>query len=206
MKFNDNQFGRSMLEMLAVLAVVGVLSIGGIAGFSKAMFQHKINKQAEQFSYILARTWENFESLKSYNGAWNVCPLFIALEIIPSEMIKKGDNSHVYDIFGNKVTLEYSSSGKYMEIGVDIKDKGFSICKNLYEIAKAYREFIGNAQIYRSTNNKINVYGYRRCPANREQNDLCLEDITVAKISEVCGLCKTDDDTKCGFWFVFSLL
>ena len=44
MKNINNQAGRSMIEMLGVLAIIGVLSVGGIAGYSKAMMQYKINK------------------------------------------------------------------------------------------------------------------------------------------------------------------
>ena len=39
----QNETGRSMLEMLAVLAIVGVLSIGTIVGFRQAMNKQKIN-------------------------------------------------------------------------------------------------------------------------------------------------------------------
>ena len=35
---------RSMVEMLGVLAIVGVLSAGALAGYTKAMYQHKINQ------------------------------------------------------------------------------------------------------------------------------------------------------------------
>ena len=45
----SNQFGRSMSEMLGVLAVVGVLSVGGLAGFSKAMYKHRLQKT---FSFV----------------------------------------------------------------------------------------------------------------------------------------------------------
>ena len=38
----NNQFGRSMIEMLGVLAIIGVLSVGGIFGYSKAMMTWKI--------------------------------------------------------------------------------------------------------------------------------------------------------------------
>lgn len=31
----NNQFGRSMIEMLGVLAIIGVLSVGGIVGRCK---------------------------------------------------------------------------------------------------------------------------------------------------------------------------
>ena len=45
--------GRSMVEMLGVLAIIGVLSVGAIAGYSKAMFKYKLNKQAESFNSLL---------------------------------------------------------------------------------------------------------------------------------------------------------
>ena len=38
-----NQFGRSMIEMLAVLAIIGILSIGGIAGYKIALERHHTN-------------------------------------------------------------------------------------------------------------------------------------------------------------------
>lgn len=43
-----NTVGRSMVEMLGVLAIIGVLSAGGLAGYSKAMFQHKVNQTVDQ--------------------------------------------------------------------------------------------------------------------------------------------------------------
>ena len=46
--------GRSMTEMLGVLAIVGVLSVGGIAGYSKAMNQIKINKTISQIMQAYA--------------------------------------------------------------------------------------------------------------------------------------------------------
>ena len=45
--------GRSMVEMLGVLAIIGVLSVGAIAGYSKAMFKHKLNRQAESFNTFI---------------------------------------------------------------------------------------------------------------------------------------------------------
>ncbi len=48
-----NQIGRSMIEMLGVLAIIGVLSVGGIAGYSKAMMQFKINKTKQQIAEVV---------------------------------------------------------------------------------------------------------------------------------------------------------
>ena len=40
----NNEFGRSMVEMLGVLAIIGVLSVGGIAGYTTAMNSHRANE------------------------------------------------------------------------------------------------------------------------------------------------------------------
>ena len=51
--FKNNQYGRSMVEMLGVLAIIGVLSVGGIAGYSKAMYKQKMNKSVDIVSKLL---------------------------------------------------------------------------------------------------------------------------------------------------------
>ena len=51
----NNEFGRSMVEMLGVLAIVGVLSAGALAGYSKAMFRHKVNQTIDIFQGVLQR-------------------------------------------------------------------------------------------------------------------------------------------------------
>ncbi len=48
----QNQSGRSMIEMLGVLAIVGVLSAGGIAGYSIAMKNYRVNKAANVIQVI----------------------------------------------------------------------------------------------------------------------------------------------------------
>lgn len=40
---NEQELGRTMVEMLAVLGIVGVLSIGTVVGFRSAMEKQKIN-------------------------------------------------------------------------------------------------------------------------------------------------------------------
>lgn len=50
-----NEKGRSMVEMLGVLAIIGVLSAGGLAGYSKAMFQHRVNETINVVSLVLQR-------------------------------------------------------------------------------------------------------------------------------------------------------
>ncbi|MEE6207835.1 MAG: hypothetical protein VZR95_07275 [Alphaproteobacteria bacterium] len=49
-----NEKGRSMIEMLGVLAIIGVLSVGGMAGYTKAMEQHRANKLTESLDIAMA--------------------------------------------------------------------------------------------------------------------------------------------------------
>ena len=42
-----NEFGRSMVEMLAVLAIAGVITVGGMSGFRTAMNKMRANAIAE---------------------------------------------------------------------------------------------------------------------------------------------------------------
>ena len=65
---NNNQSGRSMIEMLGVLAIIGVLSVGGIAGYSKAMMKFKINKTIDQISQIVANTRTLYARQKNYGN------------------------------------------------------------------------------------------------------------------------------------------
>ena len=82
----SHQSGRSMIEMLGVLAIIGVLSIGGIAGYSKAMEKHNINKLKDQLSTIVANL-----TMVLANGRDSAqitsTSVAKALNILPSEMV-----------------------------------------------------------------------------------------------------------------------
>lgn len=50
--------GRSMVEMLGVLAIIAVLSASALAGYSKAMFKHKMTQTIEIFNGVLQKVIE----------------------------------------------------------------------------------------------------------------------------------------------------
>ena len=77
--------GRSMIEMLGVLAIIGVLSVGGIAGYSKAMMQYKINKTVDQISQIAGNIRTMYGSQKSYSGVGN-SSIWKKGHLVPDEM------------------------------------------------------------------------------------------------------------------------
>ena len=86
-KFNNNEQGRSMIEMLGVLAIVGVLSVAGIAGYSKAMAKYKINKVMDEVSTIAA----NVKTMFAANGVYTdlaTSKVAYELALLPEEMTK----------------------------------------------------------------------------------------------------------------------
>jgi len=64
----NNENGRSMVEMLGVLAIIGVLSAGGLAGYSKAMFKHKLNTTMEQVTMLVTNIRTAYGSQRLYTG------------------------------------------------------------------------------------------------------------------------------------------
>lgn len=47
MNNKNNEYGRTMVEMLGVLAIIGVLSVGGLFGFSRGMYLYRLSKTVE---------------------------------------------------------------------------------------------------------------------------------------------------------------
>ena len=96
-----NEQGRSMIEMLGVLAIVGVLSVGGIAGYSKAMQNFKINKLKDQIYTVSSNLMTTFVNERNYEalGATNESGIAVAksMNLIPSDMIgRDGSVKHAF--------------------------------------------------------------------------------------------------------------
>lgn len=56
-----------MIEMLGVLAIIAVLTVGGIAGYSKAMTQFKVNKIIAETNQLIADAHEYALKDKSFS-------------------------------------------------------------------------------------------------------------------------------------------
>ena len=82
MKMNEN--GRSMVEMLGVLAIIGVLSAGGLAGYSKAMFKHKLNSTMDQITMLVTNIRTMYGTQGNYDGLSGTSA--INLGIVPAVM------------------------------------------------------------------------------------------------------------------------
>ena len=90
----NNQSGRSMVEMLGVLAIIGVLSAGGLAGYSKAMFKHKLNSTMDQITMLVTNIRTMYGTQGNYAGF--TAGSAIDLGIVPAVMIA-GDTTTNHD-------------------------------------------------------------------------------------------------------------
>ena len=144
--------GRSMVEMLGVLAIIGVLSVGAIAGYGKAMFKYKLNKQTEQLNQVIG-TIVRYKSSLILNpnpanapaSDYQLVPLLKKLGEIPKEM-HTSDNRFIkdafeteYQIYNRNIDKEYVTL-RTQDLGRT--DTSFQVCKNLYLIAKEWHKEI----------------------------------------------------------------
>ena len=199
------QSGRSMVEMLGVLAIIGVLSVGAIAGYSKAMMKYKLNKQSEQLNTVIntiARNMHSFDNIHASGGSTpDLTRYFIKMGEIPNEMVKKGDNSYIYDIFNNYyyATIQPQSMTDderikgvaALFIGMPITTKSTEnllMCQNIYNNIKensANIYYVYSSSGYNTDDARHSeLWGDKYCKSNVK----CLKDLSVEKLSEECSL------------------
>ena len=102
---NEDQSGRSMIEMLGVLAIIGVLSVGGIAGYSKAMNKFKTNKVADNVSMLVANIKTLYAQQKDYDGLDNSSA--VSMGVVPDEL---GTTESLTNAFNGSVIISEASS------------------------------------------------------------------------------------------------
>ncbi|MBR2136392.1 MAG: hypothetical protein IJ852_00325, partial [Alphaproteobacteria bacterium] len=183
------QYGRSMIEMLGVLAIIGVLTVGSITGYSHAMRRHLLNKQREQYSYILS-------AVETHRNAFFSLPdmslkeTFSTFGWIPEEMIQD-DTHYIYDVFKNRIGIHKSHTyTKFLNVSIIFnKDTRFlEQCTNLYQTVQPYHSTIWYIQSMNT--GAATYYGDSFChPGN------CIKDLTLKQISEVCG--KACNQNQC---------
>ena len=187
--------GRSMVEMLGVLAIVGVLSVGAIAGYSKAMFKYKLNKQAEQLNTVINAVASNAHNFANLKQGANLTGIFIKMGEIPKEMAVSYDGN-IYDIFKNAYYIAYElyeDGAKrvilFMEPQLETKStQNLEICRNILITAK---ENSGNITQLESLNgwntddyNIAVMYGDQKCAKGGQ----CLKDLTLNNIYDICTM------------------
>ena len=199
--------GRSMVEMLGVLAIVGVLSVGAIAGYAKAMMKYRLNKQAEQISWLLNVAYR-YKSEFGRNPQWmNLIPYFIKLGEIPENMITNSGALH--DVFNSRIILTtnacYDNGCGEILLSYSISaSESFEMCQNMLNIAKGFNEQLQRTGVSKNENNITDYsnqyFGSQYCTSGRK----CLKDITQEQIYEQCRFC-TKESSSCSIYFIFNI-
>ena len=206
------QSGRSMVEMLGVLAIIGVLSVGAIAGYSKAMTKYKLNKQAEQISWLLNVMYRHKATFGKSPNFIELLPTFKKLGEIPQEMVKPKTES-IYDIFNARINMltnncrnNNSECNQIMLLYDFAPSTSFETCQNIFNCAKEFHSHLYNVGIYRQNIDETvssygNTYfGDTYCSGKRK----CLKDITQEQIYTQCQYCDTSSKL-CRLYFNFNI-
>ena len=202
----QNQFGKSMIEMLGVLAIIGVLSVGGIAGYSKAMEKWKINKAIEGYSYLTQGLFEHIDYLRTLkpttttsSGKYFLIDVIQGLNLVPEGWTVQGHT--LFDTTGTAVNV----MSRWNRIVYDMYI-GASIYKDNDYIAESFSsklclEFMSNfvqplhsslrfAWIYRSKTDPVYYYGDALCG----NNNICLSNLTLSDIHKACTSCSVGNE------------
>ena len=190
------QSGRSMVEMLGVLAIIGVLSVGAIAGYSKAMMKHRLNKYSEQMNTLINASihYYNQLTLKHDEGAeYNLIPLLNKLGEIPQEMIHNGVTTRIYDVFGNSISVYYHNTN-YLGIlsRIDKSGQSMEVCRTTIITAKENHASVNEIFFRDDYSDKMEwssaIKGDKTC----KNGNICLKDMTMKQIDDTCKFCATD--------------
>ena len=209
-----NLLGRSMIEMLGVLAIIAVLSVGGIAGYSKAMEQYKLNKMANEYSFLIQGLMEHVEQLTKTSAKnpqmTGIAGFAEAAELVPSTW-KRRSNGEFIDSIGNQVAVFLrngqfvieASMGGTASVNEDKKymNESFSLrmCETyLKNVVQPLHAAVHHAFFIRWQQGSTTLLGDKTCSANEK----CLRDLTPADINKICSSCdKTLGSCSVGMQF-----
>ena len=196
------QCGRSMIEMLGVLAIIAVLSVGGIAGYSKAMEQFKINKALDEYSSIIVSLLENAESI---HGMHNYTQIGLVNFLEASNSIppnyQKMNSKQIKDPYGNMlqvflarayplIVLDIYLGGINTAENGDVSSPNFSnkMCLELFQkLFIPLHNSIQYAEVYRYKGASYRFSGDKACGDTRYK---CLVGVTIDEIHKACSSCS----------------
>ncbi|MBR2299404.1 MAG: hypothetical protein IJ870_02375 [Alphaproteobacteria bacterium] len=207
MKTKEN--GRSMVEMLGVLAIMAVLSVGALAGFNKAMDKYKLNKHAEQISYMMAVALENNDTLKNASfdmiselkalGAfsWDINAQEGHLGLVNNQFVELRDSLQNKMWFENYHQI--NNGGYAVGIELVLSDKAVQICHNFINVFKQFATELDGVYVTKKKENQSsrNAFAGRVCSSEK-----CLATITNDDIINMCRAHCADAD-KCNLYAVW---
>ena len=208
-----SQSGRSMIEMLGVLAIIAVLSVGGIAGYSKAMEMYKINKMTEEYSYLIAGLLDNIGSIKKLNSDSNhygLVDYVQAANLVPETWKQNSGANMSYqmtDAYGNIVQIFARNNN----LVIDLYLGGFSLNadnqsaslsfspKVCFSLMQNVVQPLSSALDHVFLQWGTNYYGDAFCIEDR----LCIRDLTLNKMRDMCNYCTKQAGNYCGITMEF---
>ncbi len=190
-----NETGRSMVEMLGVLAIVGVLSAGALKGYSKAMMRHKLNKNADEISYLLATAILNQDKLAGANFGMIEELKALGAFTFPIEVYTPawpgGGYRAVNDSLGNQIWFENYTKEEYPQVGdlmafavyLPQSDYINKVCYNYVNVFKSMASEIYGIYATNETGSETKRDAYRgqSCSFGK-----CLETMTNTDIINMC--------------------
>ncbi len=211
-----NCVGRSMIEMLGVLAIIGVLSVEGIAGYSKAMEQFRINKAIAEYSFLIQGLLEHLDAIKrmtdkNYGGQNGLVDFVQAAHLVPETWIKNRDdvNFQMKDTYGNIVQI----FSRRQRLVIDLYLGGFTkvgenkaaslsfspkFCASIMQnVVQPLSSVLNYTYI---TYNYKTFYGNETCSANRK----CIRNLTLSEINSICRACTGQANNFCGIALEFN--
>ena len=201
----NNQFGRSMIEMLGVLAIIAVLSVGGLAGYSKAMEKFKLIKYREGIVELVSNFIHIKDELKFDSGenTWtrNYPEIMQAMGLIPNEFKVLGPTL-LQDKFGHKISVYHDGRPGENHFNFIFRFQNTHIsslaCHELLETIVEFRNDVW--ELYRQPWGVPDgadyipyyfVYGSNYCTKDTK----CLSNLTMNDIQEICYYYKGKPDT-----------
>ena len=200
--------GRSMVEMLGVLAIIGVLSVGAIAGYSKAMMKYKLNQHAQAVNMLINNVLQIRGQLQfASNDYTHYDTLLYKMNLLP-DGINYISNTSLQDTwFKSRIDVFYNNV-KYTFNGSEVQNNfgsisflfpkasfGADICRNIVIAAKE-----NAADLYQfvtqkcNSDSSCNYYGRAYGDSYCQKNGICIRNLTLNDISELCNIC---DDQNC---------
>ena len=209
----QNQFGRSMIEMLGVLAIVGVLSVGGIAGYSKAMEKFKVNKLVEEYTNLmfgLMEHMDNFSPLRvegEYQERYYLAETIQGLNLVPAGWRKYGSGQGFIDssgnmiytyVRGNMITFDLQlgaidGSGSYNIIQSFSNKLCFELFNNMLQ---PLHGSLFAAGIWKNKSAGVTYYGDKYCGAENK----CLRAATLSDMHNLCNSCTIKKENCIVVW------
>ena len=206
--------GRSMVEMLGVLAIIGVLSVGAIAGYGKAMFKYKLNKQTEQLNQLINTVTQYYPQLHS-KTAINLVPILKKLNVIPKEMIKYDNSVLIYDSFNNAIEITTDTRSDLGEGAIHTyallrysldfnNSNAVDICRNTVNIMKENRDNLWLAETWSSTSGSqiIQYAGDKFCTGTAQTSKSCLKYLDLEMADKICRNKAGDANAHFSIWWL----